>query len=70
MKLQVIINDKYLQSQGIYRYSIVDVVKTHKIRGYVVWYKATYKGGDELYYRPHEVKPLEPQNVPVFNPIY
>lgn len=58
MRLQVLVNDNYLKSQGIYRYSIVNVIKTHMIRGYVVWYKARYKGGPEMYYRPKEVKEI------------
>lgn len=58
MRAQVIVNDKYLKSLGIYRYSIVDIIKTHTIRGYVMWYRATHKGGEPIYYRPHEVKLL------------
>lgn len=55
MRAQVIINNDYLKTLGIYRYSIVDIVKTHTIRGYVMWYRATYKGGEPIYYKPHEV---------------
>jgi|GEM_PF-4145469 len=61
MRAQVIVNDDYLKREhNIYMYSIVDITKVHarKKDGAVFYYKATYKGGVELTYRPHEVKVL------------
>lgn len=61
MKAQVIIDDKYLKEEhGIYRYSIIEITKVHsrKKDGAVFHYKGRYKGGEELYYRPHELKLL------------
>lgn len=62
MRAQVIIDDDFLKTEHkIYRYSIVDITYTHKRKkdGAIFYYKATYKGGKEITYRPHEIKILD-----------
>lgn len=62
MKAQVIIDHRFLKEQyGIYRYSIVNIIKTHRRKkdGAVFWHQITYKGCDPIYMKPHELKILE-----------